>query len=86
MNTEKFLYRFGVVTLLSWILHFTISFSEYSTSKIITAAVFLIIVLTIYYTFVYVYFHFKRGELIVSAGLIVILLINIFLIMFTGKQ
>jgi hypothetical protein len=86
MNTEKFLYRFGAVSLLSWILHFTISFSEYSTSKIITAAVFLIIALTIYYTFVYVYFHFKRGEIIVSAGLIGISLIILSFIIFTNQQ
>lgn len=83
--TKKFLNSFGAISLLSWLVHFTISFSEYSTSKIITASVFLIIALTIYYTFVYVYFHFKRGESIVSAGLIVILLTLLFF-MCTAKQ
>jgi hypothetical protein len=86
MTTKKFLYSFGAISLLSWVVHFTISFSEYSTSKIITAAAFLIIALTIYYTFVYVYFHFKRGELIVSAGLIGIALIILSFIIFTNKQ
>jgi hypothetical protein len=85
MTTKKFLYSFGAISLLSWVVHFTISFSEYSTSKIITAAAFLIIALTIYYTFVYVYFHFRWGELIVSTGLIVIVLFLLFM-MFTDKQ
>jgi hypothetical protein len=85
MDTEKFLYRFGLVALLSWIIHFTISFSEYNTSKIITAAVFLMIALTIYYAFVYIYFRMRSGEIIVSAGSIIIVLILLF-VMFTGKQ
>jgi hypothetical protein len=82
MTTKKFLYSFGVISLLSWVVYFTISFSEYSTSKIITVAVFLIIALTIYYTFVYVYFYFRWGEIIVSSGLIIIVLIILLLILF----
>jgi membrane protease YdiL (CAAX protease family) len=84
MTSEKFLFHFGWVSLLSWIIHFTISFSEYSTCKIITAAVFLIIALTIYYAVVYVYFRLKSGEIIVSAGLIVIVL-NLVFFIFTDK-
>lgn len=85
MTTEKFLYRFGLVSLLSWIIHFTLSLSEYNTSKIFTAAVFLMIALTIYYSFVFIYFRIRSGEIIVSAGLIIIVLILLF-IMFTDKQ
>jgi hypothetical protein len=85
MTNKKFLYSFGAISLLSWIVHFTISFSEYSTSKVTTAAVFLMIALTIYYLFVYIYFRFRSGEIIVSAGLIIIVLILLF-VMFAGKQ
>lgn len=84
MTTKKFLYSFGGISLLSWVVHFIISFSEYSTLKTITAAVFLLIALTIYYSFVYIYFRIKSGEIIVSTGLIIIILILIFVI-FTGK-
>ncbi|RZT23518.1 hypothetical protein [Fictibacillus sp. BK138] len=85
MSTEKFLYRFGGISLLSWIVYFTISFSEYSTSKVITAAVFLMVSLTIYYLFVFIYFRFRSGEIVVSVGLFIIVLILLF-VMFTGKQ
>ncbi|WP_226537337.1 hypothetical protein [Fictibacillus halophilus] len=85
MTTEKFLFRFGLISLVSWIIHFTISFSEYNTSKIVTAGVFLIVALTIYYLFVFIYFRFRSGEIILSAGLIIIVLILLF-VMFTGKQ
>jgi hypothetical protein len=85
MTTEKFLFRFGLISLVSWIIHFTISFSEYNTSKIVTAGVFLIVAPTIYYLFVFIYFRFRSGEIILSAGLIIIVLILLF-VMFTGKQ
>jgi hypothetical protein len=85
MTTKKFLYNFGAISLLSWVVHFTISFSEYSTSKVITAAVFLMIAITIYYSFVFIYFRIRSGEIIVSAGLIIIVFILLF-VMFTDKQ
>jgi len=75
-NEKKFLYIYGVFLLFSWGLMFIINNVDYTRYEIVQGMIFILIVTTIYFILVHLYYKSKLGKKIVIWSLIILLIIG----------